>query len=100
MTRKTNTAAEEKAKSAKPVQTFTALAPTKRIFEVSVWQKQKKNTGEIYHVASAPSYSFKGEDRWVRVSNLEADEILTGVELLKQALDFIKKLDVQALSVG
>ena len=84
-----------------PVEKFHGLTPAGKKLEVSVWEREDRQTGEIYHVASPPTRSYKNEDgKWVKITSLTADEILTGIELTQKALDFIKKRDVEAQSVG
>ena len=93
--------AKQQPKNEGPVEKFHGLTPAGKKLEVSVWEREDRKTGEIYHVASPPTRSYKNEDgKWVKITSLAADEIPTGIELTKQALDYIKKKDVDAQSVG
>lgn len=84
-----------------PVEKFHGLTPSGKKLEVSVWGREDRKTGEIYHVASPPTRSYKSEEgKWVKITNLAADEIPAGIELTKQALEFIKRRDVEAQSLG
>ena len=91
---------KQQPKNEGPVEKFHGLTPAGKKLEVSVWEREDRKTGEIYHVASPPSRSYKNEEgKWVKITSLDAGEIRTGIELMQKALDFIKRSDVEALSV-